>query len=198
MFDFGEPNGDAGCIGCVCETGVKAQGYSTHPFEDIYGGEYRNDYFDLDYAAHEIGHQFGAYHTFSYNNEGYGFSVEPGSGTTIMGYAGITGPDDVQLHGDPYFHYYSIQNITNVVNSLSCGRTEVLSTSSVLIDAGPDYFIPIGTPYELSINPLEGEGVTYSWEQLDSGQITSDSFGPNNAIGGMASCLLYTSPSPRD
>ena len=189
LFDFGEPNGDAGCIGCVCETGVKAQGYSTHPFEDIYGGEYRNDYFDLDYAAHEIGHQFGAYHTFSYNNEGYGFSVEPGSGTTIMGYAGITGPDDVQLHGDPYFHYYSIQNITNVVNSLSCGRTEVLSTSSVLIDAGPDYFIPIGTPYELSINPLEGEGVTYSWEQLDSGQITSDSFGPNNAIGGMARSL---------
>jgi len=58
LFDFGEPNGDAGCIGCVCESEAKAQGYSTHPFTDIFGGEYRNDYFDLDYVGHEIGHQF--------------------------------------------------------------------------------------------------------------------------------------------
>ena len=197
LFDFGEPNGDAGCIGCVCESGAKAQGYSTHPFVDIYGGEYRNSYFDLDYAAHEIGHQFGAYHTFSYNNEGYGFSAEPGSGTTIMGYAGITGPDDVQLHGDPYFHYYSIQNITNFINTLSCGKTEGPSIPSFFIDAGPDYYIPIGTPYELSTSPLEGAGITYNWEQLDSGQITSDNFGPNNVIGGMARSLPPKSTSNR-
>ena len=186
LFDFGEPNGDAGCIGCVCESGVKAQGYSTHPFEDIYGGEYRNDYFDLDYAAHEIGHQFGAFHTFSYNTEGTDVNAEPGSGTTIMGYAGITGPDDVQLHGDPYFHYYSIQNITNYVESIGCGETELLSTSSFSVDAGPDFFIPIGTPYTLSIISLEGEEITYAWEQLDSGQVTADNFGPYNPKGGMA------------
>jgi hypothetical protein len=72
LFDFGEPDGDAGCIGCVCTSGQKGQGYSIHPFRDIYGGEYRNDYFDLDYAGHEIGHQFGAYHTFSHQTEGTG------------------------------------------------------------------------------------------------------------------------------
>lgn len=189
LFDFGEPNGDAGCIGCVCESGAKAQGYSTHPFEDIYGGEYRNDYFDLDYAAHEIGHQFGAYHTFSYVTEDHTFNVEPGSGTTIMAYAGITGPDDLQLHGDPYFHYYSIKNITDFVSTIDCGETETLTAASFSVDAGPDYFIPTGTPYELSISPLEGDDITYTWEQLDNGQVTSDGFGPNNPSGGMARSL---------
>ena len=112
VFDYGQPDGDAGCIGCVCVSGKKGQGYSTHPFRDIFGGEYRNDYFDLDYAGHEIGHQFGAYHSFSFDTEGTGFNAEPGSGSTIMAYAGITAEDDVQLHGDPYFHYHSIQNIS--------------------------------------------------------------------------------------
>ena len=69
-----------------------------------------NDYFDLDYVAHELGHQFGAFHTFSHEMEGAGVNSEPGSGSTIMGYAGITGLDNVALHGDPYFHYYSIKN----------------------------------------------------------------------------------------
>jgi subtilisin-like proprotein convertase family protein len=189
LFDFGEPNGDAGCIGCVCESEAKAQGYSTHPFTDIFGGEYRNDYFDLDYVGHEIGHQFGAYHTFSYNAEGTGVNAEPGSGSTIMGYAGITIVDDVQLHGDPYFHYYSIQNIKEFVASLSCGESEIYPTEPFSVDAGPDYFIPMGTPYELAISPLEGSDIYYCWEQLDSGQITSDNFGPYNVTGSMARSL---------
>lgn len=193
LFDYGEPNGDAGCIGCVCQTNQKGQGFSTHPFEDTYGGEFRNDYFDLDYAGHEIGHQFGAYHTFSFQNEGRGFNAEPGSGSTIMAYAGITVMDDVQLHGDPYFHYYSIQNIRNVVDQLSCGTSETIFQDTFTIDAGPNQLIPIGTPYELSIPALEGENITYCWEQLDSGEITSDNFGPYNALGSMTRSLPPTS-----
>ena len=197
LFDYGEPNGDAGCIGCVCESGTKARGFSTHPFTDIYGGEYRNDYFDLDYAGHEIGHQFGAYHTFSYNSEGTGFNAEPGSGSTIMAYAGITGTDDIQLHGDPYFHYYSIQSIRNYIATLDCGTLEVLDLPDLTVDAGPDYFIPKGTAYELSIPPLEAEGVTYCWEQLDSGAITAANFGPYNSIGSMARSLPPSRQSTR-
>ena len=190
LFDLGEPNGDASCVGCVCVSGKKGQAYATHPFEDIFGGTYRNDYFDLDYVGHEIGHQFGAYHTFSYDLELFGVSAEPGSGSTIMGYAGITGPDNLQKHGDSYFHYYSIKNISNYVGTISCGNTVSIENEVFRIDAGPDYYIPIGTAYELNFNPVKGEGSnSYCWEQLDSALITSDNFGPNNVIGAMARSL---------
>ena len=190
LFDFGEPNGDAGCIGCVCVSGEKGQGFSTHPFRDIFGGEFRNDYFDLDYAAHEIGHQFGAYHTFSHMTESAGVNAEPGSGTTIMGYAGITGADDVQEHGDPYFHYYSIQNILDYVATISCGQVEDMDLEDFTVDAGPDYVIPKGTAYELKIDPIEEDGnYTYCWEQLDNGKITSSNFGSENLLGAMARSL---------
>ena len=53
LFDYGQPNGDAGCIGCVCQSSKKGKGFSSHPFRDVFGGEYRNDYFDLDYAGHD-------------------------------------------------------------------------------------------------------------------------------------------------
>ena len=200
LFDYGEPNGDAGCIGCVCISGEKAQGYSTHPFRDIYGGTFRNDYFDLDYAGHEIGHQFGAYHTYSFETEGTGFNVEPGSGSTIMGYAGITGEDDLQQHGDPYFHYYSIQNILEYVNTISCGTSESVSLDTFSIDAGKDYKIPIGTAYELSIDTIIGnttESFNYCWEQLDSAEITSSNFGPNNQTGALVRSVLPKSNPKR-
>ena len=192
LFDYGEPNGDAGKIGSVCLKGSKGKGFSTHPFRDTYGGEYRNDYFDLDYVGHEIGHQFGAYHTYSFETEGTGFNVEPGSGSTIMAYAGITGPDDLQQHGDPYFHYYSILSILNYVDSINCGTTESLSSDIFSFDAGQNYIIPIGTPYELKVDlssNLEDENFTYCWEQLDSGEITSSNFGPYNPVGSMARSL---------
>tara|TARA_A100001015_G_C15041580_1_gene740041 strand:- start:1244 stop:5089 length:3846 start_codon:yes stop_codon:yes gene_type:complete len=190
LFDFGEPNGDAGCVGCVCISGLKGKGFSAHPFTDIFGGEYRNDYFDLDYAGHEIGHQFGAYHTFSYDAEGTGVNAEPGSGSTIMGYAGITGEDDLQQHGDPYFHYYSIRNILDYIDTTSCGINTSIETEIFTIDAGPDYKIPIGTAYELNSSLLKEEGTyTYCWEQLDSAEITSSNFGPNNVSGSMARSL---------
>jgi subtilisin-like proprotein convertase family protein len=190
LFDYGQPNGDAGCIGCVCESGKKGKGFSSHPFRDVFGGEYRNDYFDLDYAGHEIGHQFGAFHSFSFDAEGTGFNAEPGSGSTIMGYAGITGEDDIQLHGDPYFHYHSIQNILDVVATTTCAQNETIDAPVFITHAGDDYYIPIGTPYELKAQQLESQmGTTYCWEQLDSGQITSDNFGPYNATGSMARSL---------
>ena len=131
LFDYGQSDGDAGCVGCVCSSGLKGRAYSIHPFEDNDGGVFRNDYFDLDYVAHEIGHQFGAYHTFAFQTENSGSNVEPGSGSTIMGYAGITGEDDVQAHGDPYFHYVSIKEIKNYVSNLSCTVTEVSIINNV-------------------------------------------------------------------
>ncbi len=200
LFDYGQSDGDAGCVGCVCSSGVKGRAYSIHPFEDNDGGVFRNDYFDLDYVAHEIGHQFGAYHTFAFQTENSGSNVEPGSGSTIMGYAGITGEDDVQAHGDPYFHYVSIKEINNYVSNLSCTVTAVSITNNVYnIDAGEDYNIPKGTAYELSpiVNEPIPDQINFNWEQLDSGQIGSSNFGPINVVGPIARSILPSTKKTR-
>lgn len=198
LFGYGTPNGDAGCVGCVCVSGRKGSAFSSHSFEDPFGAEYRNDYFDLDYFGHELGHQFGAYHTFAFQVEGFGYNAEPGSGTTIMGYAGISGNDDVQRHGDAYFHFYSLQNINEYVAELPCGSTSPITTTAPIANGGLDYFIPTGTAYELKAQtPLENESVTYCWEQLDSGGVTQDNFGPQNATGPQARSLPPSSDRSR-
>ncbi|MEN9928662.1 MAG: hypothetical protein RLZZ231_583, partial [Bacteroidota bacterium] len=92
MFGSTGGGGNAGCIGCVCVDGsisgagsTKGRGI-TSPSDGVPMG----DTFDIDYVVHEMGHQFGANHTFSHNSEGAGVNVEVGGGVTIMGYAGIT------------------------------------------------------------------------------------------------------------
>src|SRR5690606_37077945 len=79
LFGATGGGGNAGCIGCVCVNGQKGKGY-TSPADGIPQG----DNFDIDYVAHELGHQFGANHTFTHSNEGTGVQMEPGSGSTIM------------------------------------------------------------------------------------------------------------------
>jgi hypothetical protein len=129
------------------------------------------DNFDIDFVAHEMGHQFGANHTFTFSNEGTGVQNEPGSGTTIMGYAGITGATDVQPHSDPFFHAVSIQQVTNYVKTTSCQTNTSTGNATPTANAGSDYTIPKGTPFMLTgagtdanANPL-----TYCWEQMNSG-----------------------------
>lgn len=187
LLDFGGNNGNAGCIGCVCTNG-KGSGFSSHSFLDNDGGPYMADFFDIDYVPHEIGHQMGANHTFSFNSEGTGVNAEPASGTTIMGYAGITGPNDVQNHSDPYFHYYSITQILNNVTSApnNCAITTAITNSPPVADAGLNYTIPQGTAFVLrgtASDPNGSDILTYSWEQIDNGVTTSANFGPTKTTG---------------
>ena len=182
-----DADGNSGCIGCVCVDNQKGQGYTVHPFVSL-NGPYKNDYFDLDFVGHELGHQFGAFHTFSHIDEQVGSSVEPGSGTTIMGYAGLVGVDNVQFHGDPYFHFKSIEAIRQIVDASNCATIESVSNTAPQIIPNLDYTLPIGTAYRLTAqaSDTEQESLFYNWEQLDSGNIRSSDFGPQNRNGALA------------
>ncbi|MGJ8548203.1 zinc-dependent metalloprotease [Winogradskyella wichelsiae] len=186
LFAYDNNNGNAGCIGCVCVDGSKGSGFSAHEFTDNNGGPYMTDFFDIDYVPHEMGHQMGANHTFSNSSEGTGVNAEPGSGTTIMGYAGITGSNDVQDHSDPYFHYYSIAQILNNLESRTCWVGTTIVNNAPIADAGSDYTIPMGTAFVLKGDATDTDTddvLTYTWEQIDDGVSSFSNFGPNKTSG---------------
>ena len=166
LFGATGGGGNAGCIGCVCVNGQKGSGI-TSPADGIPSG----DNFDIDYVAHEMGHQFGGNHTFTHSNEGTIAQVEPGSGTTIMGYAGITGATDVQAHSDPFFHAVSIQQITNYIKSTTCQTNTPTGNAVPVVATLSNYTIPKGTPFVLTASATDanGDSLTYDWEQMDVG-----------------------------
>ena len=169
LFGATGGGGNAGCIGCVCVNGSKGSGF-TSPNDGIPSG----DNFDIDYVAHELGHQFGANHTFTIGNEGTGVHMEPGSGSTIMGYAGITAVD-VQPHSDAYFHAVSIQQVTNNIKAKTCQTNTPTGNSVPIADAGLNYTIPKSTPFMLTGagTDANGDALTYNWEQFDSQTTTT-------------------------
>ncbi|MEZ4855503.1 MAG: zinc-dependent metalloprotease family protein [Gelidibacter sp.] len=199
LFGRSGGGGNAGCIGCVCVANQKGSGF-TSPADGIPQG----DTFDIDYVAHEIGHQMGATHTFANNPEGSGTNSEPGSGSTIMGYAGITGPDDVQAHSDPYFHYHSIKQITDNLLTRTCWQSNspvTITNNPPNANAGADYHIPPGTAYVLkgaATDPDGGDTLMYCWEQTDSGPVVDhNTFGPNLTTGPMNRSLSPTTSPDR-
>lgn len=164
MFGATGGGGNAGCIGCVCVDGTKGRGI-TSPADGVPMG----DTFDIDYVAHELGHQFGGNHTFSNNVEGSGVNVEPGSGSTIMGYAGITA-QDVQSNSDDYFVYASIKQIQDNMVGKTCPNRITLTNIAPVVGAGLDYTIPKSTPFVLTgiASDANGDALTYCWEQNDT------------------------------
>jgi len=157
-------NGLAGG-GVVCEAGQKAQGVTMRktPLGDL---------FDIDLAAHEIGHQFGANHTQNGAcNRNNATAVEPGSGTTIMGYAGFCAPN-VQNNSDAYFHAVSIAEMWNYVSvTATCAVETVTGNSAPTLNAGIDITIPKSTPFILKGTASDinaGNSLTYTWEQIDN------------------------------
>ena len=199
LFHRGSANGDAGSVGNVCQNGQKGSAFSSHPFTATNGsgGNFLSDYFDIDYVIHEVGHQFGALHTFAHNTEGYDVNSEPGSGSTIMSYAGIVNGQDMQRHSDPYFHYHSIQNIKDYLAGYSCQSTLATTNQIPQVEAGQNYTIPKGTAYTLTAVATDTDSLTYCWEQLDSGVVRSEDFGPNLLTGSTNRSLLPTTSSKR-
>jgi hypothetical protein len=177
LFHRGSNNGNAGCIGCVCKTGQKGSAFTSHTSPV-------GDPFVVDYTTHEMGHQFGGNHTFTFSNEtGTASQFEPGSGSTIMGYAGITGATDVQPHSDDYFHARSIEQIsdyTKTATGSGCAVITITGNTAPVPNAGANFTIPKATPFTLTGSATDansGDVLTYTWEQMNAG--TSSTTNPS-------------------
>ncbi|WP_171045687.1 reprolysin-like metallopeptidase [Pseudoalteromonas rubra] len=170
-----EGGGVAG-LGVVC-TSEKASGLTGSSVPE-------SDAFYIDYVAHEIGHQLGAEHTFNglvgacQGNRSGLSAFEPASGSTIMGYTGICGTQDLQRNSDPFFHLHSIEQMVAFTRQgvgSTCGNRIGLTNQSPVVDAGSDYFIPARTPFTLtgSATDPDSDTLTFSWQQFDLGTATS-------------------------
>lgn len=164
----------AAYLGVLCGGSLKAGGWTAHNIPE-------GATFDIDYVAHEMGHQMGAGHSFSFDNWQIDRTVEPGSGNTIMAYTGITGNLDVQGNSYDYYHAASIAQIKNRLNQVpTCGNPRTMTVQAPVINAGPDRSIPHSTPFVLK-GQVSGEGVdnfTHNWEQIDLAP--SSQFGTNS------------------
>ncbi len=182
LFGGDGGGGNAGCIGCVCNNTLSTGGtannsYKGAGFTSPYDGIPEGDNFDIDYVAHEMGHQMGANHTFAYGGisgtENSAVNVEPGSGSTIMSYAGIGGNGtDMQPHSDAYFAYKSIAQIQTNMGTRTCAVSTSLAVTNPkpgVAVQGTAFSIPISTAFKLtgSGTGTSGEVLTYCWEQND-------------------------------
>lgn len=193
LFGASGGGGNAGCIGCVCVSPTaNNQRQKGSGFTSPSAGLPQGDTFDIDYVAHEYGHQFGGNHTWTHGgNENSIAQVEPGSGVTIMGYAGITGATDVASNSIGVFHAVTIEQITNNVKTKTCDTEFVISNAVPVPSAPASITLPVGTAFKLVGSGSDANSsdiLSYSWEQMDD----------NDAATTYPSTTASTGPSFRN
>ena len=197
---FSTGGGGVAGLGVLGETGSKARGVtgSSNPTADA---------FWVDYVAHEMGHQLGGNHTFqgtlgncAGGNANQSTATEPGSGSTIMAYAGICSDDDLQPHSDAYYNAVSYQEIRAEIEgkpSVGVATATGNSAPSVSIPAGASFFIPPMTPFALTAagSDVDGDSLTYGWEQFDAGVLRTLSAQPKTGGALFRSLPPTTTPT---
>jgi hypothetical protein len=135
--------------------------------------------FWVDFVAHEMGHQLGASHTFAGSACGGLWSpstaFEPGSGSTIMAYAGLCGTDNLAPHSGEYFHAANLDQIIYLVKGPLVAHPGLVPSGNhpPTVEAGAPFTIPRETPFRLVAtgSDLDGDALTYCWEEIDKSPV---------------------------
>lgn len=174
--------GGVAYLGSICSE-IKGGGVTCHASGNL-------EYVTVSIAAHEMGHQLGSPHSFNNcgGNESIATGFEPGSGTTIMSYAGLCGTNNVQGFNDDYYQVGSLINMygtTRDGNGATCAEEIDIQNHApdIVLDYPSNMYIPISTPFILtgSATDEDGDIMTYNWDQTNSGPISPLGSPSNNS-----------------
>lgn len=186
-----DPIGGVATLRGLCSTLAKGYGYTSTKINSTLGGPGH-----VKFALHELGHLMGAGHTFSSSNNACGSpdqlmlssSVEPGSGTTLMSYAGECAPDNVESSPSDYYHGKSIEQINTFLTGLETTSTCISHASTqnrlpvLTVSSSPDLnIIPKGVRFELTANFTDPDLDTQISQNPNSISDTIKKDGPGRA-----------------